>query len=236
MAGDAIVVAIELCPPIAPGPGRVVLTTTKRYGQPVLALQLAESGEALELTPGHRLFSEVRADWVPAADLKIGEELRTQSGRVTLSRIAELNGLHTVFNLEVETDHCYFAGGARILSHNNSCAAGSEKVAKAINGNSRLSTKAQHAYEIVNTANNEVVKPGVSGGRRTATGGSYRANQQANRWNREAGQPGLYKPRIIHEIPEGPGARARILEFEREHARRLRAAGQLKDPRKHKKP
>ena len=45
------------------------------------------------------------------------------------------------------------------------------QAAREVNGNSRLSTRAQHGYEIVDTTIGEVVKTGVSGGRRTAGGG-----------------------------------------------------------------
>ena len=105
-----------------------------------------------------------------------------------------------------------------------------------VNGNSRASTLAQHGYEIVDTMTGDVVKTGISGGRRTATGGSARANRQVGRWNRQAGQPGRYAARVVVEIPEGPGARALALEWEAANAARLRAAGQLNDPLKHTRP
>ena len=105
-----------------------------------------------------------------------------------------------------------------------------------VHGNSRLSTRAQHGYEIVDTTTGQVVKTGVSGGRRTATGASARANSQANRWNREAGQPGRYEPQVVQEVPAGPGARQQILDWEAENAARLREAGQLNDPYKHRRP
>lgn len=119
-------------------------------------------------------------------------------------------------------------------------AAGEQKalgeIKKAFHGNSRASTKAQHGYEIVDTTTGEVVKTGVSGGRRTVAGGSYRANSQANRWNREAGQPGRYQPRVVKEVPAGPGAREQILKWEAENAAGLRESGHLTDPSKHVRP
>jgi hypothetical protein len=122
--GMATVLAIEPCPPIAPGPGRVVLSTTVRHAVPVLTLRLAGADEVLELTPGHRLFSEDRGDWVPAGELQPGERLRTRTGSVAVAALDPKPGLHTVFNLEVETDHCYLVGQAQVLSHNaNPCAA-----------------------------------------------------------------------------------------------------------------
>jgi hypothetical protein len=109
-------------------------------------------------------------------------------------------------------------------------------VSKVINGNSRLSTKAQHGYEIIDTHTGQAVKTGVSGGAQTTTGGSVRANSQANRWNREVGQPCRYVGCIKMEIPAGPGARESILKWEAENAARLRDAGQLRDPTKHTRP
>ncbi len=105
-----------------------------------------------------------------------------------------------------------------------------------VNGNSLQSVRAQHGYEIIDSASGQVVKTGVSGGTRTIDGGSYRANSQANRWNREAGQPGRYVPGVVQEIPAGPGARQQILKWEAENAARLRESGQLRDPTKHTRP
>jgi RHS repeat-associated protein len=103
-------------------------------------------------------------------------------------------------------------------------------------GNSATSTRAQHGYEIVDTNTGQVVKVGVSGGPRTAAGGSRRADTQANRWNRGVDKPGLYEGRVVAEVPEGPGSRQAILDWERERSQELRDAGQLLDPTKHARP
>ncbi|MDP2314840.1 MAG: RHS repeat-associated core domain-containing protein [Pseudomonadota bacterium] len=110
------------------------------------------------------------------------------------------------------------------------------KAAKAVHGNSKAAKRAQHGYEITDSVNGKVVKTGVSGGARTAAGGSVRANRQARRWNRKAGHPGRYQAKVVKEVPGGAGAREEILEWEIENAGRLRDAGQLKDPLKHSRP
>lgn len=102
-----------------------------------------------------------------------------------------------------------------------------------VNGNSKLSTNAQHLYEIVNTKTGQVVKTGVSGGK-IVNGESVRAATQVRRWNRVEGV-GKYAARIVKRVPEGPGSRAKILKAERANASKLRAAGQL-DPLKHRRP
>ncbi len=103
-------------------------------------------------------------------------------------------------------------------------------------GNSADSPKAQIGYEITDTKNGEIVKTGVSGGARTADGGSVRANGQANQWNCQAGEPGRYRADVVKEVPTGPGARREALKWEEANAKRLKAEGQLTDPYKHRKP
>ena len=103
-------------------------------------------------------------------------------------------------------------------------------------GNSADSPKAQAGYEIRDTKEIETVKTGISGGRRTADGGSVRANGQANQWNCQSGEPGRYKAEVVKEIPAGPGARREALDWERANAIRLRAEKQLTDNKRHVKP
>jgi hypothetical protein len=105
-----------------------------------------------------------------------------------------------------------------------------------VHGNSADSPNAQHGYEIRDTKTGEIVKVGISGGKRTADGGSVRANAQVNQWNRETGEPGRFKAEVVKEIPAGPGARRDALKWEKARADQLKADGQLKFEDKHKKP
>ena len=103
-------------------------------------------------------------------------------------------------------------------------------------GNSRLSKKAQHAYDIVDKNTKEVVKTGISGGKkRLKDGKSQRAESQVRKWNKEAGTD-QYESVITHEEPSGKGARSKILHYEKEHADKLRQQGHLNDIRKHQRP
>ena len=52
------------------------------------------------------------------------------------------------------------------------------KIVKNVHGNSKLSTKAQHAYDIIDKRTDKVVKTGISGGKIRKDGKSYRAEQQ----------------------------------------------------------
>ena len=82
-----------------------------------------------------------------------------------------------------------------------------------VHGNSKLSTKAQHAYDIIDKRTNKVVKTGVSGGK-IKNGKSLRAEAQVRKWNREE-KAVVYESFITHYEPEGIGARAKILEYEK---------------------
>ena len=64
-----------------------------------------------------------RKEWIPAEEIRVGEHLETDRGSALVESVAMLPGAHRVYNLEVETDHCYFVGGAHVLVHNeNPCA------------------------------------------------------------------------------------------------------------------
>ena len=118
ISGPADVLAIEPCPEIEPGRGRVITGTFTTARCSVLELRLS-NGEVLEPTPPHRFFSEGRQDWVAANDLRAGEHLRTKSGQaVTVESITLKTREHRVYNLEVEQEHHFYVGEAGVLVHN----------------------------------------------------------------------------------------------------------------------
>jgi RHS repeat-associated protein len=116
--GWAEVIEERPCPKIAPGPGRVVTATITHANDDVRTLTLG-SGEVLYVTGNHRMFSATRQDWVPVKDLHIGEALRTTKGRESVAALGYQRGRHQVYNLEVETEHCYFVGNGEVLTHND---------------------------------------------------------------------------------------------------------------------
>jgi hypothetical protein len=122
LRGWADVQSVRECPAIPPGRGRVVLATVTHYNTFVMDVRLEGQMEPLRPTDRHRLFSITRNDWVPTALLQTGEILRTVDGSARIASIQPWPGAHRVFNLEVETEHSYFAGEAKVLSHNtNPC-------------------------------------------------------------------------------------------------------------------
>ncbi len=101
---------------------------------------------------------------------------------------------------------------------------------KTVNGNSKASEKAQHVYEIVNKTTNKVEKVGISGGKVSKAGDSYRATSQVNKLNKAGGN---YTSRIVENIPAGKGARQKALEAEK---RVTNANKSTINPRLHKSP
>lgn len=59
---------------------------------------------------------------------------------------------------------------------------------------------------------------------------------QVSKWHKDEKVIDKYDSRIIKKIPEGPGAREKILKAETENAKRLIDLGQLRDLRKHQRP
>ena len=108
------------------------------------------------------------------------------------------------------------------------------EASKVTHGNSRMSTKSQHAYDIIDSETGIVVKTGVSVGKVRGDGKSYRAEQQVRKWNAEEGRS-KYRSVITHTEPEGVGARDRILDYEKHRANYLRQHNQL-DKEKHIRP
>lgn len=123
------------------------------------------------------------------------------------------------------------AGATKIGRRLANAADSVSDVAKGVHGNSKLSTAAQHGYEIFETATGNVVKTGVSNGPVTKSGKSYRANNQVSKMNKS--NPSMYDSRIVKTIPEGPGARANILKWEKANAYKRRAT---LDEEFHKRP
>jgi hypothetical protein len=117
--GPAEVVAVEPCPAVEPGRGRVItgrFTTTRCQ---VLDLRLVGVEEVLHPTPSHLFASVDRGEWVPAEELRVGECVRTLSGRVVTVDSIRLNPEpQRVYNYEIEGEHHYFVGECGVLVHN----------------------------------------------------------------------------------------------------------------------
>ena len=103
--------------------------------------------------------------------------------------IETLDNPVNVYNFEVEDWHTYYVSEEGALVH-NSCS---------VHGNSRLSTKPQHGYEIYNKKTGDVGKTGISGQPLNKNGTSPRANTQVNKLNKLAGED-IYAARAVKKI------------------------------------
>ncbi len=207
LSGPAEVIEISPCPEIETGPGKVILATIKSTSNTVHELHLADLNEPIECTQAHPFYSIEQDDWVSLRDLRVGEHLRTLGGPKVIEGIIPKPGFHSVFNLEVETDHCYVVSNGQVLSHNtNPCAA------PLPHGNSASSTRPQHVYEIVDTHTGQPEKYGISGSPLNQNGSSGRANTQVNAMNRGT-SPGRY---IANVLTTNIPGRANALELEKQ--------------------
>jgi hypothetical protein len=119
--GFAEVLAIKPCPPIEPGNGNVVTGRFASYSNQVLQITFEETEEPVQPTAGHQFYSLSRNSWIPASELEIGEQIRTQSGEATITSITPLPGLHKVYNLEIMGDHSYYVSREDVIAHNTGC-------------------------------------------------------------------------------------------------------------------
>jgi len=119
--GLAEVAAIEPCPPLEEGEGRLVTGTFKHTSGEVYDLKLESESKPIGVTATHPFWSVDRNTWVSAIDLEIGETLKTLAGTTVVESRSKREEPETVYNIEVEGDHCYRVGESGVLVHNASC-------------------------------------------------------------------------------------------------------------------
>ncbi|HHK42354.1 MAG TPA: hypothetical protein ENJ50_08045, partial [Planctomycetaceae bacterium] len=112
------------CPPIRPGPGRVVLTTVNHLNRYVFELRLEdEHGRQTTVRPTgfHKFYSADRREWVSADSVDEGERLTALGGTVRLISRRRIPGAHRVYNLTVEGEHVYHVTNLVVDGHNTGC-------------------------------------------------------------------------------------------------------------------
>ena len=182
---------IHPCPTPMAGDGYLVTTKFIHENAEILDLQIEGSGEPIGTTSSHPFWSEDRQQFVAAGELRVGENLLLADD--TTRRVESITlrpTRETVYNIEVDGEHVFYVGEDGVLVH-NSC-----------------HTRANHVYQIIDTATGQVFKYGISAGR-IGRNGSYRALSQVNRLNRL--HPGRYR----HDIIAQNVTRAKALAIER---------------------
>lgn len=121
----AEVVAIERCPIVQDGPGRVVLTTVSHLNNFLFDLKVqGERGPpvSVEVTGWHKLYSESRG-WVSVCELRTGEQLRGRRSPLIVTSLTRHAGTNRVYNMTVEAEHVYYVAAIGVLAHNTQCVA-----------------------------------------------------------------------------------------------------------------
>jgi hypothetical protein len=118
--GLAEVLAIEPCPSISSGVGRVVTGTFTHVRGGILRIRLAGLAEPLGVTSNHSIYSADRLDFVPAGELRVGETLRNLDGDVRIESIEQLGSEERVYNLEIHGEHVFRVASSGLLVHNSS--------------------------------------------------------------------------------------------------------------------
>lgn len=125
VAGDAEVLSIADCPPIRRGAGSVVTGTFRHVSDEVISVFVEGEAEPIGATSQHPFWSRDRDAFIPAGELRIGEELKTALGTSTRVTSIEIRaGPETVYGLEVAGEHVYQITNAGLLVHNASVRSG----------------------------------------------------------------------------------------------------------------
>ncbi len=105
------------------GPGKLVTAWFEHRVGKVYELRTVTADgmeESLFGTPTHPFGSQDSHDWVPLSELKGGEQLFGFKRSVAVLTVADTGRTETVYNIEVDGDHCYRVGQQGVLVHNAS--------------------------------------------------------------------------------------------------------------------
>ena len=199
--GLADVLAIEPCPRISSGVGRVVTGTFTHVRGGILRIRLAGLAEPLGVTSNHSIYSADRLDFVPAGELRVGEMLRNLDGDVRIESIEQLGSEERVYNLEIHGEHVFRVASSGVLVHNSS---GAEAPVKTVHKNSLEYVGDTHVYRIRGPEGTHKIGESAQGVR-VRDGASIRGEQQARRLTRETGD--FYESEIRKTFPDKQSAR-----------------------------
>ena len=116
--GEAKVLAVGPCPPIASGNGHLVTATFKHQPDGDL-LTVTVGNDQIGCTANHPFWSEDRQEFVEAGQLREGERVRTRLDEVAaVVAIKPRPPTDWVYNLEVQGEHVYEVTTTGILVHN----------------------------------------------------------------------------------------------------------------------
>lgn len=117
--GDAEVLGVLPCPAVQQTPpGYQTITGTFHHrNAAIVDVYLEGLAEPIGATGNHPFWSHEQQEFVPAAELQNGE-LLCESPPVRVALVQRREGLHDVFNLEVQVNHTYCVSSVGCLVHN----------------------------------------------------------------------------------------------------------------------
>ena len=109
------VLAINKCPNIQEGIGRVVLTTTQKFSNQLIKLKFVNNGNTEEVysTPLHRFYSKNRG-WISISQGGSYEEFETLNGVVFMESSEILNKKDKVYNIVPEAEFEFYIGKKKL--------------------------------------------------------------------------------------------------------------------------
>ena len=116
--GPGAVQAIESCPEIESGEGRVVIGRFIHRRDGVLQMRVAGLEEPLGVTDTHHIYSVDRDEFIPAGELEVGDTLELVSGPTKILAIEHQTEAEEVYNLEVHGQHVFRVSTSGLLVHN----------------------------------------------------------------------------------------------------------------------
>jgi hypothetical protein len=119
ISGPALVLAIEPCPAIPSGKGRVVTGTFKHHSATVTDVYVEGLSSPIGTTANHLFWSEDRKGFCRADELRPGEGLKGVSKTLRVLRSETRALTEPVYNLDVQLAHVYHVSQAGILVHNS---------------------------------------------------------------------------------------------------------------------
>ncbi len=77
-----------------------------------------ENGEGFRGTLNHPVWSEDQQDWINLDELRVGENIGTAFGPISVSSIEFVSHRAPVYNIEVHREHVYEITDSKVLVHN----------------------------------------------------------------------------------------------------------------------
>lgn len=116
--GRAKIVALDTCPPLTSGDGELVTGRFLSHDVSKTVKLTFSSGDTLEGTDVHPIWSPERQDWVPLGEFAVGDTMLSRDGTVIVEKIELQQHTKRVYNLEIHGEHVYEVTRSGILVHN----------------------------------------------------------------------------------------------------------------------